>query len=88
MPTGTRARTSAPTSRTTAWTTRGTRTRCARSARGRRSSTWRQLGHADTQMVVKVYGRYKPNETERREWERIAALQDAERAKPLALRGA
>jgi integrase len=41
----------------------------------------RQLGHADTSMVVKVYGRYKPSETERREWERIAALQDAERAK-------
>jgi hypothetical protein len=42
--------------------------------------------HADTQMVVKVYGRYKPTETERREWERIAALQDEERAK--AARGA
>jgi integrase len=41
----------------------------------------RQLGHADTQMVVKVYGRYKPNESERREWERIAALQDEVRAK-------
>lgn len=40
----------------------------------------RQLGHADTQMVVKVYGRYKPSETERREWERIAELQDAARA--------
>jgi hypothetical protein len=37
-------------------------------------------------MVVKVYGRYKPTETERREWERIAALQDEERAK--AARGA
>jgi integrase len=48
----------------------------------------RQLGHADTQMVVKVYGRYKPNETERREWERIAALQDEERAKALTSRGA
>ena len=43
-----------------------------------------QLGHADTQMVVKVYGRYKPNETERREWERIAALQDEVRAKAVA----
>jgi hypothetical protein len=32
-------------------------------------------------MVVKVYGRYRPSEDERREWERIAALQDAERAK-------
>jgi integrase len=40
-----------------------------------------QFGHADTQMVEKVYERYKPNESERREWERIAALQDAERAR-------
>jgi integrase len=48
----------------------------------------RQLGHADTQMVVKVYGRYKPTEAERREWERIAELHDAERAKSLASRGA
>jgi hypothetical protein len=39
-------------------------------------------------MVVKVYGRYKPNESERREWERIAALQDAERAKNVAGKGA
>ena len=28
-------------------------------------------------MVVKVYGRYKPGESERRERERIAGLQDA-----------
>jgi integrase len=48
----------------------------------------RQLGHADTQMVMKVYGRYEPSETERREWERIVALQDAERATSLASRGA
>jgi integrase len=41
----------------------------------------RQLGHADTQMVVKVYGRYRPSETERLEWERIAELQDSERAR-------
>jgi integrase/recombinase XerD len=41
----------------------------------------RQLGHADTQMVVKVYGRYKPTESERLEYQRIAELQDAERAK-------
>jgi len=48
----------------------------------------RQLGHADTQMVVKVYGRYKPTEAECREWERRAELQDAERAKALTARGA
>jgi integrase len=48
----------------------------------------RQLGHADTQMVVKVYGRYKPNESERHEWERIAALQDAERARTAGTGGA
>jgi integrase len=47
-----------------------------------------QLGHADTQTVVKVYGRCKPNESERREWERIAALQDVERAKSATSRGA
>jgi integrase len=46
----------------------------------------RQLGHADTQMVTKVYGRYKPTEDERTKWERVAALQDEERAK--AARGA
>lgn len=46
----------------------------------------RQLGHADTQMVVKVYGRYRPSEAERLEWQRIAELQDSERAK--AARGA
>ncbi|HET7584655.1 MAG TPA: site-specific integrase [Gemmatimonadaceae bacterium] len=39
-----------------------------------------QLGHADTQMVVKVYGRYRPSADERREWERIAAAQDVARA--------
>ena len=39
-----------------------------------------QLGHADTQMVVKVYGRYKPSAVERREWEKTAAAQDAARA--------
>ena len=40
-----------------------------------------QLGHADTTMVVKVYGRYKPSAEERRAWEQIAAAQDAARAK-------
>jgi integrase len=39
----------------------------------------RQLGHADTTMVVKVYGRFKPSEQEMTEWERIAAAQDAAR---------
>jgi len=38
--------------------------------------------------VVKVYGRYKPNESERREWERIAALQDAVRAQAAGLQRA
>jgi integrase len=48
----------------------------------------RQLGHADTQMVVKVYGRFAPTPDERTHWQRVAELQDAERAKSLALRGA
>jgi integrase len=40
----------------------------------------RQLGHADTTMVVRVYGRFTPTEDEITAWERIAAAQDAERA--------
>ena len=40
----------------------------------------RQLGHVNTTMVVSVYGRFRPNDQERTDWERIAALQDAERA--------
>jgi len=40
-----------------------------------------QLGHADTTMAVRVYGRFKPTQEEARDWERIAAAQDAERAK-------
>lgn len=40
----------------------------------------RQLGHADTTMVVRVYGRFKPTEQEMTEWERIAAAQDVTRA--------
>ena len=40
----------------------------------------RQLGHANTQMVVNVYGRFKPSEQEMVEWERVAALQDAARS--------
>jgi integrase len=39
----------------------------------------RQLGHADVQMVSRVYGRYAPRSDERDRWERIAAKQDAER---------
>lgn len=39
----------------------------------------RQLGHADTTMVVRVYGRFKPSEEEMRGWERIAAAQEARR---------
>lgn len=39
----------------------------------------RQLGHADTTMVVRVYGRFKPTEQEMTAWERIAAAQDTAR---------
>ena len=39
----------------------------------------KQLGHADTMMVVKVYGRFKLSEADRTDWERIAALQDKAR---------
>jgi integrase len=35
-----------------------------------------QLGHVDTTMVVKVYGRFRPSEAERTDWERIATAQD------------
>jgi integrase len=38
-----------------------------------------QLGHSNTNMVTKVYGRFKPKEEEFREWERIANAQDAMR---------
>jgi integrase len=40
-----------------------------------------QLGHANTTMVVSVYGRFRPSEQERSDWERVAEVQDAERAK-------
>jgi len=36
----------------------------------------RQLGHADVQMVARVYGRYAPRSDERDRWERIAAQLD------------
>jgi hypothetical protein len=38
----------------------------------------RQLGHADVQMVARVYGRYTPRSDERDRWERLAAKLDAE----------
>ncbi len=46
-----------------------------------------QLGHANTVMVVRVYGRFKPTEEEVRSWERIAALQDEQRANEKAPAG-
>ena len=36
----------------------------------------RQLGHADTQMVTKVYGRFAPTPDERTHWQRAAELAD------------
>jgi hypothetical protein len=46
----------------------------------------RQLGHADVQMVAKVYGRYAPTSDERDRWEKVAdqldAAQEVERQKP------
>jgi len=39
----------------------------------------RQLGHADIQMVARVYGVYAPRSDERDRWEKIAAEQDAAR---------
>ena len=44
-----------------------------------RSKKHRQLGHADVQLVARVYGRYAPRSDERNRWERIAAEQDAAR---------
>jgi len=41
----------------------------------------RQMGHVDAIMVLKVYGRFAPSQSERDRWERIAAAQDKERAK-------
>jgi integrase/recombinase XerD len=41
----------------------------------------RQLGHADVQMVARVYGRYAPRSDERDRWEKIAAELDAAEAK-------
>ena len=39
----------------------------------------RQLGHADIQMMARVYGVYAPRSDERDRWEKIAAEQDAAR---------
>src|SRR6185437_8620213 len=38
-----------------------------------------ELGHASTQIVLDIYGRFRPSESERTEWERRAAEQDAMR---------
>jgi integrase len=35
------------------------------------------LGHADTTMVARVYGRFRPNAEEMRSWHRVAELRDA-----------
>jgi integrase len=40
-----------------------------------------QLGHVDSTLVSKVYGRFKPRQDERDKWEKIAAAADAERTK-------
>jgi integrase len=40
----------------------------------------RQLGHKDATMVLKVYGRFLPDQHDRDRWERIAAAQDAARS--------
>lgn len=38
-----------------------------------------QLGHTDTTMVIRVYGRFQPKDHEMRDWHRIAEAQDAKR---------
>ena len=40
-----------------------------------------QLGHADTQMVVKVYGRFHPSAAERTAWENRATEMDRVRTR-------
>jgi integrase len=42
-----------------------------------------QLGHTDTTMVVRVYARFRPSESERSDWQRIATLQDEAARKAL-----
>ena len=39
-----------------------------------------RVGHADTTMAVKVYGRFTPTDSERTDWEKNARAQDAARA--------
>jgi integrase len=38
-----------------------------------------QLGHADTTMAIRVYGRFRPTAEELRRWQRIAEAQDVKR---------
>ncbi len=38
-----------------------------------------QLGHTDTTMVIRVYGRFKPTQSEMSDWHRIAQAQDAKK---------
>ena len=38
-----------------------------------------QLGHADTTMVIRVYGRHKPTRDDLRNWHRIAEVQDSKK---------
>ena len=42
-----------------------------------------QLGHTDTTRVVRVYARFRPSESERTDWQRIATLQDEAARKAL-----
>jgi integrase len=40
----------------------------------------KQLGHKNTTMVIRVYGRFEPREDEMRNWEARAAVLDQEAA--------
>ena len=40
-----------------------------------------QLGHADTSMAVRVYGRFKPTADEMSHWHKTATAQDKKRAR-------
>jgi integrase len=42
----------------------------------------RQLGHANAVLVLKVYGRFAPNQRERDKWEGVAAAAAADRTNP------
>ena len=39
-----------------------------------------QLGHSDTTMIARVYGRFRPSEKELRDWHAVAAAQDHARS--------